>query len=229
VRWVFSALHLFLDWDWDRAEAESQRALALSPGFAEARHLHSYVLLALNRIPESLEEQKRSTEIDPFARPWALGYAFIHARQFDAAVSDLRMRVEVHPQDTSTRFMLSDAYWYQGRWKESAQAMEGALLAAGDKTAAAGVRRAFESGGDEAVSGWLLDRKKAAARKGYVSPRSLACGAARLHHTEETLGFLEAAYDERSPRLVYLKVEPKFDFLHSDERYRALVRKIGLP
>jgi hypothetical protein len=45
----------------------------------------------------------------------------------------------------------------------------------------------------------------------------------------ETLGFLQAAYDERSPRLVYLKVEPAFDFLHDDERYRDLVRKIGLP
>ena len=43
------------------------------------------------------------------------------------------------------------------------------------------------------------------------------------------MGFLEAAYEERSPRLVYLKVEPVFDFLHSDERYRALVRKVGLP
>jgi hypothetical protein len=28
---------------------------------------------------------------------------------------------------------------------------------------------------------------------------------------------------------VFLQKEPAFDFLHSDERYRALVRKIGLP
>jgi hypothetical protein len=28
---------------------------------------------------------------------------------------------------------------------------------------------------------------------------------------------------------VFLQNEPAFDFLHSDERYRAIVKKIGLP
>jgi TolB-like protein/cytochrome c-type biogenesis protein CcmH/NrfG len=226
---TLSAVHLFLDWNWEGAEAESERAIALNPGGAEARHLHSYVLLAQNRVPESLEEQKRSTELDPFARRWALGFALIHARQFDAAVAELRMRAEVQPQDASLRFMLSDAYRYLGRGKESAQAMEDAFVAAGQKARAEGARRAFDSGGEKGLSEWLLAEGKAAARTRYVSPWTLAERSARLHRTEETLRFLEAAYAERSPRLVYLKVEPDFDFLHADDRYRALVRKVGLP
>ena len=175
-----------------------------------------------------LEEQKRSTEIDPFARPWALGFAFIHARQFDAAVRELRIRAEVQPH-ANTRFILSDAYWYQGMWKESVQATEEGLLAEGKKAMAAEVRREFDSGGEKGLSEWRLIHQKAAAQKRYVSPWSLACLAARLRRTDETLGFLEAAYAERSPRLVYLKVAPELDFLHEDRRYWALARKIGLP
>jgi hypothetical protein len=43
------------------------------------------------------------------------------------------------------------------------------------------------------------------------------------------LKFLEIAYRERSPWIVFLQKEPVFDFLHSDERYRAIVKKMGLP
>ena len=40
---------------------------------------------------------------------------------------------------------------------------------------------------------------------------------------------LEKAYEEHSSWLVWLKVEPKFDSLHSDPRFTKLVQRIGLP
>jgi hypothetical protein len=40
---------------------------------------------------------------------------------------------------------------------------------------------------------------------------------------------LQLAYEEHSPRLVHLQYEPDFDFLHSDERYREIVLKVGPP
>jgi TolB-like protein/DNA-binding winged helix-turn-helix (wHTH) protein len=224
---ALAALYLFVDWDWARADAESLHALALSPSYAEARHLRSYILCALNRPAEAVEEQRRSTELDPFARPWALGYALIHARRFDAAVSELRLRAEAQPRDSITRFMLSDAYWYLRSWAQSAEEGEKGCLAMGDDASAAAIRKAFAAGGGRAVAEWALER--AMSRKGYVSPWNLAHRYARLGRKEEALARLEDAYREHSPRLVYLQAEPDFDFLHEDERYRALVRKIGLP
>jgi hypothetical protein len=38
---------------------------------------------------------------------------------------------------------------------------------------------------------------------------------------------LEEACRERSPWFIRLKSQPVFDFLHRDERYLALLRKIG--
>jgi TolB-like protein len=87
-----AGFYLFHAWDWHRAEAESGRAVELNPSYAEARHMHSYTLYALNRDDEALQEQKRATEMDPFARPWALGAAYIHLRQYDAAINELRAR-----------------------------------------------------------------------------------------------------------------------------------------
>jgi Tfp pilus assembly protein PilF len=224
-----AALYLFHTWNWQSAETESRRALELDPNNAEAHHLYSYVLTAMQRPDEALQEQRRSTELDPFARPWALGNAFIKHRQVDAAVNDLRLRAEAQPQNRGVRFSLADAYWLKGMWKESAYEWQQAFLMQGDKKSAVAVRHAFDSGGKKAVAEWLLDGSKARARKKYVSPLWLAYDNARVGNKEETLRLLQEAYNERSPWLVFLQNEPAFDFLHSDERYRAIVKKIGLP
>jgi TolB-like protein/DNA-binding winged helix-turn-helix (wHTH) protein/Tfp pilus assembly protein PilF len=224
-----AALYLFHTWNWQSAEAESRRALELDPNNAEAHHVYSYVLTTMQRPDEALQEQKRSSELDPFARPWALGNAFIKNRRLDAAVNEFRLRVEAQPRDSFTHFILSDAYWFKGMWKESVQEAETGFQIEGDKKSAEAVRRAFESGGAKGIAEWWLSDCKAKARKGYVSPWTLASAYAQAGHKEEALRFLEDAYRERSPRLVFIQNSPVFDFLHSDERYQALVKKMGLP
>ena len=99
----------------------------------------------------------------------------------------------------------------------------------GSRALPSGFEHAFKSGGEAAVAEWLLSRSMARARKSHVSPLWLAFRTARLKRKEETLRLLEESYLERSPWLVMIQNEPEFDFLHSDERYRALVKKIGLP
>ena len=86
---AFAANELFLRWDWETAEKESERALALNPGLAELHHLHAYILDAENRMEESLQEDKRCVEMDPFGRGWAYGYALYRAGRFDDALKEL--------------------------------------------------------------------------------------------------------------------------------------------
>jgi Flp pilus assembly protein TadD len=104
-----AGLYFFGDWDLARADAESVRAISLNPNYAEAHHLRAYILEVMNRRDEALREQKRCTELDQFERPWALGKVLMHLRQFDAAVSELRLRAEAQPQDSGLRFLLADA------------------------------------------------------------------------------------------------------------------------
>jgi TolB-like protein/DNA-binding winged helix-turn-helix (wHTH) protein len=224
-----AAFYLFNAWDWHRAESESARAVELNPNYAEGRHLHSYTLYALNRDDEALQEQKRATEIDPFARPWALGDAYVHHRQYDAAINELRARAEVQPQDPWVQFCLSDVYRFKGMKNEAALHAKQSFLAWGDTKSAAAVRRAFERGGVPAMDQWLLSQDLDQARKKYVSPFTLAYDYARLERKEDTLRALEDSYRERSPSLLFIQKEPVFDFLHSEPRYRDIVKKMGLP
>jgi TolB-like protein/DNA-binding winged helix-turn-helix (wHTH) protein len=229
VHTSLAGVYFFGNWDWRRADAETARAIALNPAYAEVHPLRAYILAAMNRPDEALEEQRRSTELDSITRPWALGKMLIHQRQFDAAVDELRLRAAAQPQDWYIQLLLSDAYWFKEMWKESALATQRGLTLQGDKKSADAVHQAFESGGQRAVAEWLLNQNKAEARKKYVSPLTLALQTARLKRKEENLQLLDESYRERSPWLVLLQHQPEFDFLHSDGRYQALVKKVGLP
>ena len=222
--------YYFLRWDWERAERESARTVELDPSYAEGHRLRGYVLETLNRIEESLEERKKAMELDPFARPWALAQALLHARRFDAALNEARSRSEAQPDNASLRAMLVDAYVQKGMEREAAHEWEVSLQLAGDEEAALEVQRAFERGGLQAVFDWKVTDFRERVKQGeYVPPLELADGYACLKRKNETLQYLEQAYQEHDPWLAHLQTNPNYDFLHSDPRYQAIARKIGLP
>jgi hypothetical protein len=52
---------------------------------------------------------------------------------------------------------------------------------------------------------------------------------AGLGEKDEAFLLLEKAYEEHSSSMPFLAVDPFWYGLHSDPRYAALLRKIGLP
>lgn len=222
--------YYFFRWDWERAERETARTVELAPNYGEGHRLRGDVLETLNRTEESLEERRKAMELDPFSRPWALAEALLHARRFDAALNEARVRSEAQPDNASLHAMLVDAYMQKGMEKEAAQEWEVSLQLAGNKEAALEVHQAFERGGLRAVLDWKLSELKERARQGeYVAPLELADVYACLKRKDEALDYIDRAYQEHDPQLVHLQTNPVYDFLHSDPHYQSIIRKIGLP
>jgi TolB-like protein/DNA-binding winged helix-turn-helix (wHTH) protein len=222
-----AAFYLFCKWDWNRAEAESRRVLELDPNYAHGHHIRSYILRVLNRDAEALQEQKKTAELDPYAKPHGLGNAYLCLRQYDAAINELNARAV--QQNPLVQFDLSDAYRFAGNDQEAARHMELAYAQLGDQHSADALRQAAARGGFPAIAQWLLRQDRERVRAHYFSPYDLAIDYARLQRKDETLHALEAAVQERSPNLVFLQKNADFDFLHSDPRYQAIVKKMGLP
>ena len=70
---------------------------------------------------------------------------------------------------------------------------------------------------------------EALAQERYVSPLDLARLQAQVGEREEAFASLEAALAERSPGLVFLKVDRAWDRIRDDARFAALVRRVGIP
>lgn len=63
----------------------------------------------------------------------------------------------------------------------------------------------------------------------HVDPASLAFVSSMTGDDDITFYWLERAYADRIPLLVHLAGWPSFDPLHSDPRFKDLLRRIGFP
>jgi TolB-like protein/DNA-binding winged helix-turn-helix (wHTH) protein/Tfp pilus assembly protein PilF len=220
-----AAWYLFYGWDPQRAEEECKRAIELNPNYAEVHHLRHYVLLAMNRPDEATAEEKRSVELDQYARSWGLGALYIALRQYDAAINELLIKSQVRRSDPLVHWNLAEAYWLKGMYKESQQEYEKGIA----PEMAAAAHKAWLKGGEKAVAQWAANNIRAQARQHYVPTWALAKVIAHSGDKDETLKYLEAAYREHNPSLIDMPFEPIFDFLHDDPRYQALVKKLAQP
>ena len=79
----------------------------------------------------------------------------------------------------------------------------------------------------EAAHDWLA-RSHEVARTEKVPTTMFAQIHAPLGEVDEAMEWLERAYAERDPWLVWLKVNPCFDRIRTDPRFIAMVRRVGL-
>jgi tetratricopeptide (TPR) repeat protein len=187
------------------------------------------ILAVLNRHVEAIEVQKKATELDSFARPWALPRAFLWARQYDAALKEGLSRLEASPNVAGLSSIVSEIYWAKGMDKEAAQFLLKGLLLTEDKGSAASVQHAYEQGGYRALVVWQLRDLERQSKTHYVSPLNMAKLNAKLGDRERTISLLQQGLQKRSPGVLWIQCEPAYDFLHSDPRYRAIIKQIGLP
>jgi hypothetical protein len=64
--------------------------------------------------------------------------------------------------------------------------------------------------------------------KRYVSPYGVAQIYATLNDKEQTYKWLETAYRDRAVWMSYLAVDPVFDSIRSEDRFRDLLRRVDL-
>jgi len=74
----------------------------------------------------------------------------------------------------------------------------------------------------------IIDRLRAESRERYTSPLNVALIYTALGNRDEAFTWLSKAYDENSPWLIELNVEPAWDSLRSDRRFKDLVHRMGL-
>ena len=74
-----------------------------------------------------------------------------------------------------------------------------------------------------------LEELKDLRKTEYITAVSLAYICAGLGEKEETLFWLEKAFEERAFQMQLLQVDPRWDKLREEQRFKELVRKVGLP
>jgi TolB-like protein/Flp pilus assembly protein TadD len=219
-------------WEWTGAEAEFRRALQLDPQYANAHHWYGDYLSIRSRHDEALAEAKRALELDPvnlMISTW-VGLRYYLAHDYAHAIEQNRDSVELDPNFAAAHLLLGEDYVQAGLRNQAVDKLKKAADLSGDSPiyrAQVGVALAVAGRKREALR--IAHELEAISRERYVSPYGLAQIYAALNKKEDTFKWLQAAYDEHAVWIGYLAVDPIFDRYRSDQRFKDLLRRVGLP
>ncbi|MDQ3753944.1 MAG: hypothetical protein M3371_04350 [Acidobacteriota bacterium] len=82
--------------------------------------------------------------------------------------------------------------------------------------------------GNRAQAQATLDELKSLSTGRYVPPYNIAMIYNGLDEKDEALAWLAKAYQERDVRLIFIKIDPKWDSYRSDSRFASLIKRISL-
>ena len=225
------ALVLEHKWDWAGAEVEFKRALALNPQYANAHHWYGDYLSIQGRHDEALVEAKRALELDPLnlmIGTW-VGLRYYLARRYDDAIEQSRNTVDLDPNFAAAHLILGESYVQQGKHKEGLDELQKAASLSGDSPlymAQVGVSLALAGEKKEALR--VIRELQDTSGKRYVSPYGFAQIYATLNDKQQTYKWLEVAYLDRAVWMSYLAVDPLFDSIRSEARFRDFLRRVGV-
>jgi len=218
------------EWDWAGAEQEFRRAIELNPNSATAHHWYGAYLANMGRSDQGLRETKKAQELDPLSLiiNTSLGWQLYVARHNDQAAEQLRKVLDIDAKFAPARRMLEEVYAQMGKQKEAVAEREKILSLSGSPELAASIEEDFSKAGYKGVLQSWLDGLTEISKHGYVSSYSIAQAYMRMGEKEKAFAWLEKAYEEHDSGLVSLAVEPMFDAVRPDPRFRDILRRMKL-
>ncbi|HKR23593.1 MAG TPA: protein kinase, partial [Pyrinomonadaceae bacterium] len=223
---------IYYEYDFVTAEREYDRALELNPNYAPAHQWLAEHLATTKRFDEATAQIKRALELDPLSVIMNRIYAdiFMDQRRFDEAIEQYRKTQELDPNFPTTLFFLARAYEAKGMYDQAvAQYAIAGKLVGWPPESLAEADQAYAKSGWKGYVQKTLEQIQALPPNRQFPPFMIATYYARLGKKEETLSWLERAYDERDFRLRHLGVMFEFDGMRSDPQFVEIVRKVGLP
>lgn len=241
---ALGAVKLYLYRDPEGAGQDYQRAIELNPNYATTHHWFGELLTARGQLSEGTKELAIAHRLDPLSPVISFAYTVMlyYARRFDEAEVQARKTLELDPGFYRVHIFLSRLYIDQGQYEDSLKE-RALLLSRGDATKAEQLKQdflaAFRAGGRDGLLRRQLEVSRQLSRSSnpndrrYFHPNVSIGGwvefCAALADKECTFEGLKAAEQVGHPILDYLKVDPYFDFIRSDQRYTELLRRLNLP
>jgi TolB-like protein/Flp pilus assembly protein TadD len=220
------------DFDWQSAEKYLLRAIALNPNSPTAHSWYNSVLLHWGRFDEAMREIDRILELDPDSllglhfRAWA----FYHSRRFQESIAVHRQMLKTEPNYAWGLQTYSWALRRAGRFDEAvAQARKAVELTNENPFYLMALAAAHAEAGNRMEAETILARLYEISKTRFVSEYMLAQVYCALNDKEKAFENLEKAFAARDGWIVWIGVEPQFDVLRDDDRFRDLFRRVNHP
>jgi TolB-like protein/Flp pilus assembly protein TadD len=227
----YLAYNNILNWKWAEAEKQIRKAIELKPSYADAHLYYGWLLGALAKFEESELEFQRAIKFDPQSViiKTNLAFPYYWKKDFARSIEQVKSAIKMEPTFNIPYFFLGISYVQAGHYEESIKAFQTAIkFSGGLPYYKAWLAHAYALSGNknEAVK-ILSELEQISAEKGTLTYQ-LALVHLGLGNNEKALNYLEKAFNERGPYMIYLKVEPYLDPLRSHPRFIHLIKRMNL-
>ena len=216
------------EWDWLGAESDYKRAIELNPGYATAHHWYAYHLTVLGRHDEAIAEIKIAQDLDPLSLVISrnLGQFFYYARQYDKAIEAFQRTINMDPNFSGVHLNLGRAYLQKSMHEEALSEFQKEMSQTGTGIMAIGITYAKMGKREEAQQ--VLDDLINRLKEEYVPPLGMASFYFALGENDQGFKWLDKGYEDLDSGLWNIKVNPAYDSVRSDPRFKAILKKMGL-
>lgn len=220
----------YYEWDFAGAARKYRRAVKLNPSYSVAHHWYSHHLMAMGHFEEAIGEINLAHKLDPLSLSInvSVGLAFYWGHQFERAAAQFNKTLELDSSFALAHLLLGQTYGQQGKHDAAIEELQKARALDETPQVNAILSHAYALSGRRDEAEHLLSELDTLSDRKYVPSYFIAAIYAALDKPDEAFRWLERAFDEHSAWLVWLKVDPKLDALHSDRRFADLLRLIGL-
>ncbi len=224
----------FAIWAHDRDEQAAEKhfnlAIVRNPNNASAHHWFGLLNSSRNRPELAIANLERAQKVDPNSVliAAALGFVYYNARQFDTALSLVLNAARELPQSGIIQEMLTWCYLQTGEVTAALESGRRAVEAGGRSSAAlSALAHAEAAAGNVAAAAQLRNEIEERTRKIYVSSYDRASAALATGHRKEALRLLEQARLDRDWWLCWIEVDPRWDPLRDEPRFKRLLPHRG--
>ena len=223
-------------WNWPLAEQQYQMAMR-APAYRISLS-YAFERWAVGRPDDALRLIREARVLEPLVLLWKLREAdmLLQTGQTQRAAEIYEEIIRDSREDSRAYFGLAEVRSAQGKFDEAiAQLrlgydalgeMDDSLLEVLAKARGPDGYRRAEKAAAQLELETLATRT---AANMYVSPLDFARAHARLGHKEKVFDYLDAAFTDRAPGLMFLKVDHVWDSIRNEQRFRDAVKRIGLP
>jgi len=218
------------DYDWPGSEREFRRAIELNPQYATAHQWYAEFLSWQGRFDEAFAESSQARQLDPLSLIIATDHASIlyYSRQYENAIEQCRSVLELDPTNVHAQGTMVPLFLQLGRYDEAIDAVNRWKDPGAEPWRWTWEAAIYGRSGRAAEARQTLVKLEQVAGSRSDRYAMLLVAYSATGQKERVLGLLERAYAERSNSVVEIKVDPIYDPIRSDTRFKDLLRRLRL-
>ena len=224
--------NFYYEWDWAAAEQEFRTAIALDSNYALGYDWYAYYLTAMKRYDEAMVMLKKAASLDPLSAAITtdMGFSAYYGGHYETATRELQTAVQMNAKFALAQIWLGRTYEIQKDYSNAIGQYRKTLNVLPNwPVALSAIGHVYGEMGEKKSAQGILDTLSALSSSQFVTSYGVALVYTGMQEKNKAFEWLEKAYAEKSNWLVWLKSDPRWNSLKSDQRFKDLANRVLLP